>query len=114
MPLVGRAGHVCHANNNNYCNEWDNGYLIFQSPSARTFVTLNDAKDACECCSDIVDKELRAACYNQFGVDGVMVEKYLVHLERMERMYHKKQEKKKKKQARRKFNPMFFLDNDLD
>lgn len=68
--------------------DWDHmGYVLLRSPHVNTPVSLQDARDAVDCCSGILNDQMKASCYNQFGVDGKMAEKYLGEIERMERQY---------------------------
>jgi len=55
------------------------GYHIFVTNGFETkqFGSLEDAQDAWDMCHLVEDGEQKKACYNQFGLDGASVEKYL-------------------------------------
>jgi len=63
------------------------GYLLFQSQDVKVPITLLDVRDALDCCSGILNEQMKSACYLQFGVDGKMAEKYYRKLEKMEKLY---------------------------
>lgn len=67
---------------------YNHNYRIFQSNVSKTQITLSDVKDAIDCCSTILDDRMKCSCYQQFGVDGKMAEKYYKKVEGMERQYH--------------------------
>lgn len=63
------------------------GYLLFQSQDVKVPITLMDVRDAVDCCSGILNDQMKASCYLQFGVDGKMAEKYYRKMEKMEKLY---------------------------
>jgi hypothetical protein len=101
---------------NNYdedSNDYDNykGYLLFKSKFSNIPIYLQDVKEAYECCSGIKNPDLKCSCYQQFGVDGKMAEKYYKKMEKMEETYYhnvkveneednKKEKDKEKKQTK--------------
>lgn len=96
----------------------DNGYMIFKSSTAKHSITLYDVQDAYECCSTILNDQMKEACYLQFGVDGKMAEKYLNTVKLMEDMYsdpdldYEPNEKKKKSEPLRLAEDIFFKRED--
>ena len=112
----------------------NHNYSIFQSNVSKTQITLSDVKDAIDCCSTILDDRMKCSCYQQFGVDGKMAEKYYKKVEGMERQYHieaidepyisisiSRSEKKDTRKATKKPNRKWFMfeaindkDNDND
>ncbi len=101
-----RASIACYVNRSNESLDWDNidkydrGYLIFRSETIKTSVTLQDVKDAYECCSGIMNDQMKESCYLQFGVDSKMAEKYFKKVESMETLYFMKDEDNDTKKAK--------------
>ena len=86
-------------------DENGNGYLLFESSFSNIHIDLQDVKEAYECCSGIKNPDLKCSCYQQFGVDGKMAEKYYKKMENLEEVYYRttrieKEEDKKKKQTK--------------
>jgi hypothetical protein len=95
-----KVSHVCYGSRKNRGYDWriydedennnDKSYILFQSknvPLKDNPLTINDVRDAVECCSGILNERMRNECYVQFGVDGNMAEKYYKHIVGMERQY---------------------------
>lgn len=91
---------ICYARHgsNNHWFRYDrhHSYMMFESKISKNAVSLYDVRDAIECCSSILDNRLKNTCYDQFGVDGKMAEKYYNDVERMEREYEMSPETLKK------------------
>jgi len=91
-----------------------NGYLIFESKFSNIPIELQDVKEAYECCTSIKNTDLKCSCYQQFGVDGKMAEKYFKKMEKMEETYHintkmvKKEDTKKKQSKQTRQSRQFY------
>jgi hypothetical protein len=57
-------------------------------PNMHYTITIQEARDAYECCNNVKGASNRADCYLSFGVDQTNTESYLQIVENYEQLYH--------------------------